>query len=1580
MKLLKSSLLANRLLAPFFFAMAAAVSGQTIINDTQTAAPPGGTGSAWDFSGATLVIGSGPQAEGALAVPGETTVLAGDLDLGADEATASGILEIDGVNAAFRAEPHAGSVTRIGVYGRGEVLVTNGGFFHTRLSYLGFHPGSEGRVVVSGFGSAWDKGGVSLRVGQEGLGVLEILDGGRVENFTDAFLGNLSHNGGGGVSEVLVSGGGRLTGSGSSRIGNRPGAEGTVTVSGSGSLWSLGSFLHVGSGGHGNLTVENGGAVDIGSSVSVSSGQRAGEEGASGGVEVHGDGSRLTAGSFLSVGRGGSTGELRVADGGLVETESYLRIGEDAGTEGAVELTGAGSRLDVASFTHVGQNGTGLLEVLDGAFFESGGLLYAGRNNGSTGEVRVEGTGALVTAEGLRLGADPSGLPTGGAASLRVAGGGVVNLDGDAIARGSATITLQDGLIAPGGAAGTLYLLDQTTLAGMGTVDGHLRLGDGAVARGEGGRITVHGRLSGSGLLESVTLGGMDLAASEGTVDLRGVDFTATGGPALVSVAIDGPADGLVVFDAGVDFSGSALAVTFPAGPPSADGEYLLFQYSGSGEREPVFASVSTPLGWVLHADGTLRHESGGGIPAVYFADWAAGHGLSGELAAPMANPAGDGFSNLAKFAFGRDPLSITTRLVELSDDNGSIRLRWNRRADDTVTYVIETRSELTAGQWEAVPGADPLVMIPAGVALPDGYERGEWSVPLDGPRAFFRVRAEVAGAVLVDPPPSPESIIHVAGVEDGGIYFEPANLSLSAESGYTVEAFLNGAPFTGGVVTQTGLHDLVARATGPEGGVVERRVEFFVLDPEVRAPHHTIPMELQLVRQARANPHTRPTASADEWFVLGQSHGWPANPFVPVHDLHGFKITDFTVPDDRKIRVVLTDGNHPVEHTGSWGHRGIVNFLTSEEPEAQTLRRLAIFYIYPMVNPDGRYLSSGRNNPELAAAGHSDHNRVWNTGDTFSTIGVLTNAMKIDTGGTADFLLDFHSAGSNFFYSLPEMMDTPLARAITRRDPEVLPRESAGHPGMTRIWSMSEAGLSARVAYTPEFRGAETPQRSLEIGRHYGLAFYDLFTGVSVLAEVADLLDEDIGGAFGEARRGGLEDALGRLLEAAGEDDGLRVLDEIDLVFEAVQAYEEILGLLRSADDLLAVAGLIGAEAESGFGALFQNQVLAWAGALEDLLADADSAAEAVAAAVDALADGVGNFGLIEEAAPFPPVSPQLATAFPLTATWASEADWGDGFLVNTAAGSDGLRAADNPVLSFGGSGDHVVTDFFPSASELGQQFTWEFWKAYRVFANNTGSSGNDGAAPRFYTQITSANGTLRTAVGDVFWNSATLEETDRWYHIAIVFDEGEVRTYVDGTLEDTRPGVAFTGTSSSPLAIGRGFGEARWLNGFSREHRVWTTARSPVELRRDRHRGLTGDEADLIGYWRMNEGSGNTVFDTAAGRHGTIQGAQWVNAAKPGFRLAQPIAFASVPAVTSSRIEWDVSGAAAGVAVRAGVSDSVQTLPDEWLPADNGDSLPGAPPGTNLSGKVLWLKQEIDPVAGSGNPRLTSLSVSID
>lgn len=174
-----------------------------------------------------------------------------------------------------------------------------------------------------------------------------------------------------------------------------------------------------------------------------------------------------------------------------------------------------------------------------------------------------------------------------------------------------------------------------------------------------------------------------------------------------------------------------------------------------------------------------------------------------------------------------------------------------------------------------------------------------------------------------------------------------------------------------------------------------------------------------------------------------------------------------------------------------SWSFHGMVEFLLSDDERAQSLRREAVFYIYPLVNPDGRYIFSRVTNPEVEAAGWPNHNRVWNTAGLLSTIDTLVPAIRFDTGGRADYLLDFHSNGTSI-YSPPDLFEALFIQSMTARESDIGPARFA-IAGTTQMWAMREDGLKAPYAFTLEHSPHMTKTRCLEVGRSYALAIYDV-------------------------------------------------------------------------------------------------------------------------------------------------------------------------------------------------------------------------------------------------------------------------------------------------------------------------------------------------------------------------------------------------------------------------------------------------------------------------------------------------------
>jgi T5SS/PEP-CTERM-associated repeat protein/autotransporter-associated beta strand protein len=172
-------------------------------------------------------------------------------------------------------------------------------------------------------------------------------------------------------------------------VGNLGGSQGTVTVSGAGSTWTNTGTIIVGSLGTGTLTIQNGGTVNSASGGSV--GQSVGSTGT---VTVTGPGSSWnnSPGGGLNIGSFG-TGTLTIANGGTVinNTAFTANIGNGAGSQGTVTVTGADSSWSNSSGVNIGNLGTGTLTIADSGIVT--GPVVIATNAGSIGTLNI-GAGA----------------------------------------------------------------------------------------------------------------------------------------------------------------------------------------------------------------------------------------------------------------------------------------------------------------------------------------------------------------------------------------------------------------------------------------------------------------------------------------------------------------------------------------------------------------------------------------------------------------------------------------------------------------------------------------------------------------------------------------------------------------------------------------------------------------------------------------------------------------------------------------------------------------------------------------------------------------------------------------------------------------------------------------------------------------------------------------------------------------------------------------------------------------------------------------------------------------------------------
>ncbi|GAB6283406.1 MAG: hypothetical protein STSR0008_21720 [Ignavibacterium sp.] len=119
-----------------------------------------------------------------------------------------------------------------------------------------------------------------------------------------------------------------------------------------------------------------------------------------------------------------------------------------------------------------------------------------------------------------------------------------------------------------------------------------------------------------------------------------------------------------------------------------------------------------------------------------------------------------------------------------------------------------------------------------------------------------------------------------------------------------------------------------------------------------------------------------------------------------------------------------------------------------------------------------------------------------------------------------------------------------------------------------------------------------------------------------------------------------------------------------------------------------------------------------------------------------------------------------------------------------------------------------------------------------------------------------------------------------NRWQHVAAVRDATSLKMYVNGVLVKTSD--AFTQSdydlsNTNDLLVG--FGQQDYFKGTIDEVRIWSDVRTQDEIQANMCKKLTGSEANLVGYWRLDDGSGITAADASGnGNTGTLtNGPNW-------------------------------------------------------------------------------------------------------
>lgn len=134
--------------------------------------------------------------------------------------------------------------------------------------------------------------------------------------------------------------------------------------------------------------------------------------------------------------------------------------------------------------------------------------------------------------------------------------------------------------------------------------------------------------------------------------------------------------------------------------------------------------------------------------------------------------------------------------------------------------------------------------------------------------------------------------------------------------------------------------------------------------------------------------------------------------------------------------------------------------------------------------------------------------------------------------------------------------------------------------------------------------------------------------------------------------------------------------------------------------------------------------------------------------------------------------------------------------------------------------------------------------------------------------------NNQLQLATTKSCTNADLQLESNKWYHVAVTFDKGSVKIYINGV--EKYSGSA--GKSSVSLGakhtneddgsrcfwVGYSYTHDRFFDGVVSEVRIWNRALTAEEIQATNHFYAVDPESEgLISYWKFDEGSGTVAKD---------------------------------------------------------------------------------------------------------------------
>lgn len=201
-----------------------------------------------------------------------------------------------------------------------------------------------------------------------------------------------------------------------------------------------------------------------------------------------------------------------------------------------------------------------------------------------------------------------------------------------------------------------------------------------------------------------------------------------------------------------------------------------------------------------------------------------------------------------------------------------------------------------------------------------------------------------------------------------------------------------------------------------------------------------------------------------------------------------------------------------------------------------------------------------------------------------------------------------------------------------------------------------------------------------------------------------------------------------------------------------------------------------------------------------------------------------------------------------------------------------NGSQIEHNTALSLQGEERTASTE--ASISLAGKSFSTDMW----LYAESDGTILSHGSGTEKFTLSVDKNHHLVINVGDETYVSQGVMPEATWCYLTVSYEAADGEGILNATVSESDNTnqlfrdchtAAYNGVGA--LSIGER------MKGAIHELTLWDVAHDNAKAQLERQKTKSPSTANLMGYWKMNEGEGSTITDYARNRHLVSSGESW-------------------------------------------------------------------------------------------------------